>query len=257
LRARSIASFLDEVRLPTHLPTQLTMVLLKRPPYRAALEGYLEFHRSLAVRLEEPALDAPLENLPYLYQLWGTLEVVNVLLEVAAEQGYSVAEQRLVRRDATGAFVQVLPDGVPALMLTHPLHGTEVRLIPERTYGSSGVLRSISYAQRPDVAVELRTPGEPPRLFLFDPKYKLDGELIEGESADGKPKKVDIDKMHAYRDAIRDADRRRVVASAVTLYPGPGVQYGPGIAALPARPDEAAELEQHLREILQLAVLAP
>lgn len=257
VQARRAATFLDEVQQPTHLPTQLTMVLLKRPPYRAALEGYLEFHRSLAVRLEEPALDAPLENLPYLYQLWGTLEIITVLLDVAAEQGYRQISQRLVRRDATGAFVQVLPGGVPALSLTHPQHGTEVRLIPERAYGSSGLLRSISFRQKPDVTVEVRAPGKPPRLFLFDPKYKLDGELVEGESADGKPKKVDIDKMHAYRDAIREPDQRRVVASAVTLYPGPGEQYGPGIAALPARPDELEELEHQLREVLQRAVIDP
>jgi hypothetical protein len=37
--------------LLAHLPTQFTMVLLKRPPYRAALEGYLESHRSATVRL--------------------------------------------------------------------------------------------------------------------------------------------------------------------------------------------------------------
>jgi len=68
-RARRQAGFLDEVRLPSHITANVTMVLLKRPAYRALFEGYLELHRAAAVRIEDPALDAPLDNLPHLYQL--------------------------------------------------------------------------------------------------------------------------------------------------------------------------------------------
>jgi predicted component of viral defense system (DUF524 family) len=111
LLARRQATFLDEVALPTHLSTRLTMVLLRRPLYRAALEGYLEFHRSVVVRLEEPSLDAPLKNLPYLYQTWGTLEILSVLLDVAGELGYRRELQRLISRDAGGFYVRILPGG--------------------------------------------------------------------------------------------------------------------------------------------------
>jgi hypothetical protein len=68
--------------MPAALPAHVTQVLLKRPLYRAVLEGYVEFQRTAVVRLEEPLLAAPLENLPRLYQVWGTLEVLAVLLEV-------------------------------------------------------------------------------------------------------------------------------------------------------------------------------
>ncbi len=198
------AAFLDEVSLLAHLPTQLTMVLLKRPPYRAALEGYLELHRSATVRLEDPALEAPLEQLPALYQLWGMLEVLLVLVEVAAGSGYQVETQRLVGRDATGAYVRALPDGEPAVVLVHPEQGTRVLLIPERKYGKRGKLRNISYEQRPDVAAEIHPAQGAPRVLVFDPKYQLEGEVSEGLAPDSKPKKADIDMMHAYRDAIRD-----------------------------------------------------
>ena len=39
------------------------------------LEGYREFCRSLHVELRENRIESPLENLPYLYELWGTLRV--------------------------------------------------------------------------------------------------------------------------------------------------------------------------------------
>jgi PD-(D/E)XK nuclease superfamily len=42
-------------------------------------------------------------------------------------------------------------------------------------------------------------------------------------------KKVDIDKMHAYRDAIRDQSGTRVVRYAATLYPGPELHYAEGL----------------------------
>ncbi len=254
--ARRRAAFLSEVAYPSFLPEQTTMVLLKRPPYRAALEGWLEFHRVVAVRLEEPLLEAPLENLPKLYQLWGTLQVVAALLEVAADAGFRLVAQRLATRDAGGVFLRVLPDGQVALDLVHGPSGARVQLIPERTYGAGGALRSISYGQRPDIAVEVTSVAGAPRVYLFDPKYKLNGEPVHGDGSDGRPRKGDIDKMHAYRDAIRDTGGRRVVCSAAILYPGPAVRYADGIEALPASPGSEQALQDRLRNILEMA-LAP
>lgn len=256
-QARQQASFLDDVRRPSHLATPLTMVLLKRPPYRAALEGFLAFHRRVGVRLEHPGLDAPLENLPSLYQTWGTLQVLSTLLEVAAEHGYRVVRHRLAERDATGLYVRVLPDGQPAMVLHHPEQEITVSAIPERSFKRhSGEIRSISYTQRPDIAVEVRRPGEPAALYLFDPKYKLDGEA-DPDDESGQPTKVDIDKMHAYRDAIRDGENERVVRSASILYPGPFRAYGQEIMALPAYPSREGVLLAHVRRILRVALASP
>lgn len=259
--SRHHARFLDTVSLPAHLPNHLTMALIKRPAYRAALEGYLEFHRSAAVRIETPALEAPLENLPYLYQIWGTLHVVNALLEVAAEHGYLVEQQQLIGRDGAGLYVQVLPDGAPAIVLRDPA-GITVRLIPERTYGRSGALHSISYPQRPDVAMEITNVDGRTHIYLFDPKYKLASDATLGTDgggllATGKPQKVDIDKMHAYRDAIRDAEDRRAVRYAAILYPGPRIHYADGIEALHAYPGMEQELELRLVRVLSTAIATP
>lgn len=250
--ARRRASFLDEAGELSHTPDRLTMVLLKRDPYRAALEGLLELHRRVAVQLKAPGLEAPLENLPGLYQLWGTLQVADALLHVAAEHGWRVTGERLVQRTRDGLFVQVLPDNRPALTLVRD--GCEARLVPERAYGRRGDLRSFTYRQIPDVAVELRAPGAVPRVWLFDPKYKLDGEPLVEPEPTGKPKKVDVDKMHAYRDAIRTSRGQRVVRRAAILYPGLPVRYAGGIEAISAVPGGDAELQARLRAILYRAL---
>jgi predicted component of viral defense system (DUF524 family) len=252
-RARRNASFLDDVAPLAQAPTRVTMVLLKRPEYRAVLEGYLRFRRSAYVQLQEPALEAPLQNLPYLYELWGTLVTIQALVEAAACHGYRVHNQRLARHIDHGVYVNVLPDGQPAVDLRHPTTSVRVRLIPQRTYATdSRRLHSISFSQIPDVTIEVRSPGEQPQLYLFDPKYKLQSENTE--YLDGRPKKIDIDTMHAYRDAIRDVAGERVVRYAAILYPGSHRNYGDRIEALPARPDDPNALVRRLRDVLTVAL---
>jgi len=237
------------------------MVLLRRPPYRAAYEGYLELVRSVWVRLEEPALEAPLENLPYLYQVWCTLEILSAVLAVAAELGYRVHSERLVARDASGYYVRVLPDGRPALVLVHPEHWTTVTLIPERIYApGERDLCSISFGQRPDVALEVQPVAGATRVYLFDPKYKLDSELAAEGNPDGKPQKGDIDKMHAYRDAIRGTHGERIVELAAIVYPGQPVTFrdargdASGVWALRGFPGESASLGAELHQALRSAM---
>ncbi|HEY9637113.1 MAG TPA: DUF2357 domain-containing protein [Coleofasciculaceae cyanobacterium] len=256
-KARQQAAFLNEVSQLKHQPTQITMVLLKRPPYHAALEGYLEFIRSPTVRLEESNLDAPLEKLYKLYQVWGTLEVIKTLLEVGEQKGYQVEKQCLVGRDRSRIYVRVLPDGQPAVSLIHPQHKTRVQLIPERTYGKDGKkgeLHSASHKQRPDIAVEVKLADSSQQVYIFDPKYKLDSETQENIGNQGKPKVADIGKMHTYRDAIRDSQGKRVVRYAAILYPGSYEFYTEGLEALPAYPGREAELQKHLHRVLDKAL---
>ena len=248
--ARRRASFLDTVVGPSLPPTQPTMVLLKRPPYRAALQGYLRLYRSVQVRLDDAALDAPLENLPSLYQKWGTMEVIDALVAAAADAGFRVEQHRLLQRDRDGFFVRLLPDGSPALVLTHPISKVRLSLTPERNFTRSVGLHSISYHQRPDVTVEIAAPGTTPRLYLFDPKYKFNSDKGNAGAA-GRARKEDIDKMHAYRDAIRDGDDQRVVKYAAILYPGRTRRFGNEVAALCARPDHADDLHGTLLALFQ------
>ena len=253
--AERAATFLAEVGTPRDLPIALTMVLLNRPDYRAVLDGLVEFRRSVAVHLEDNALDAPLENLPYLYQRWCLLELVDAINRVAGERGFRVVQERLSRRRQAALFIEVLPGGAPLVRYRHDESGTEATLTHERTFGRTGSPRSVSFQQRPDVVLEVRVPDSVPRLFVFDPKYKLDSEGQEDEEGlTGSPNKSDIDKMHAYRDAIREEGGERVVEYAAILYPGRTQHFGDDVAALEAVAGRETKLQVELDSVLSGAL---
>jgi predicted component of viral defense system (DUF524 family) len=223
------------------------MVQQKRPPYRSALSGWLEFHRSVTVRFDDPALDAPLQELPTLYELWGTMFAIDALLEVAPTLGYRTEGQHLFGHDQFGIFLRLFPQQA-AVTLRHAVTGRQVRLLVQPQFGASGRIRSVTYRQEPDIAIEIADPDGSRRLVLLDPKYKLDGDE---ESGDGKPTKTDIDKMHAYRDAIRDEAGERIVDHAAILYPGSTVRWTDGIAALSANPLASHALHAELTTLLR------
>ncbi len=252
--ARHSARFLDQVAALAESPSRVTMVLTKRPEYREALEGFLEFRRRALIQLRAAALDAPLENLPELYQSWGTLIVIDELLRVAAEHGYEIRQQRLAHPAEGGLWIEVLRDGSPAVVLVHPESERVVGLIPQRTYSRKRAgIHSVSFNQIPDITIEVAD-GPATRIYIFDPKYKLQSEQLEHRRAKARPKKVDIDAMHSYRDAIRDEDGNHVVRFAAILYPGPTELFEEGLAAIHAEPGDVDELRRSIGEVLSEAM---
>ncbi len=236
--AHRASSFLEEVghELPGGL--RASMVLARRPGYRAAFKGVIELRNSLAARLDSPALESPLENVPKLYEIWATVSVLDSLLAYAKSRSFRLTQENLVVRQGDEIFVRVLAGGRPALEFKDPTGEMVVRAIPQKSYTSQGDLIAVSFLQRPDLVVEIWKGGLPSRLLIFDAKYKLDSEA-DGTS-NSRPVKDDIDKMHAYRDAIRTKDRQLVVDYAAILYPGPYEGYGGLVEALPAVPSTSA-----------------
>jgi hypothetical protein len=265
--ARRQATFLSDVSGLKRPPTRASQVLQKRPLYRAALKGYLEFQREIGVSLDAPEIEAPLENLPFLYQLWCTLRLIRAVVTEAKQRGFRVRRSELFRREA--GFL-TLSLGGRAAWMQHPETQAEMSIYTERTYSrnGSGLLRSVSYSQRPDIAIEATLPSGEKTVFLFDPKYKLDGERAKLSSSpedsspweldpesetSGRAKKPDIDKMHTYRDAIRDADGNRVVRYAAIFYPGQTETFSEGLEAISVRPGDTSLLRQVVASRLEEA----
>ena len=96
----------------------------------------------------------------------------------------------------------------------------------------------------------------------WHPKYKLDHEetpqVVDASSevgsndgaAPGTPKKIDVDKMHAYSDSIRSMNGDRVVVFAGILYPGGTTIFSESIQAIRAIPGDDREFRRDVTEIL-------
>lgn len=252
--ARREASFLDEVSGLKRPPTRASQVLQKRPLYRAALQGYLEFQRKIGFALDASEIEAPLKNLPFLYQLCCTLQLLQVVIEEAEVQGFHVERSSLFRR--TSGFL-TLRLGTEAASLHHAESGTRVQIFAERSYGTGlhDGLRSISYSQRPDIAIEVTDSSGDKTVYLFDPKYKLDAERADEEPeteglSSGRAKKPDLDKMHPYRDAIRDEGGGHVVRYGAVLYPGKTERFSSGLEAISARPGASSLLRRKIAQVI-------
>lgn len=255
---RRQAHFLDEVSPLNRPPDRASMVLQRRPLYRAIFEGYLDFQKTMSVTLETPELEAPLRNLPFLYQLWCTLHVIRVATHVAGEAGFRVERSGLFQRKE--GFLKIHLGKMKA-MLIHPDTGARVKISPEQYYrpADSATLHSVSYGQRPDLAIEVIRPTGEPSVYLVDPKYKLDAERAQEDGVEqkrGSPKKPDIDKMHAYRDAIRSTGGKRVVEYAAILYPGATESFSEGLEAISARPGNVDLFCNRIRHVIQRALEA-
>lgn len=235
--ARLHAVFLDEVSPLEEPPSRVSMIQLRIPTYRGVLETLLDLLRIISVQLDHPAMEHALEELPTLYQYWGTLQVLQTLLIIGELRGFTVESHSLLRRDVSGLVFSVFPQGKAALILRHPTTGSRISLYPEQSFGRSATqgFFSLSYQKRPDVCIVSESPGQPPQLLLFDPKYKLLSEE-NAHPNDGKPLREDIDKMHTYRDAIRHKEIERPVAFAGIIYPGQTEHFGKGLSALGCTP---------------------
>jgi predicted component of viral defense system (DUF524 family) len=110
---------------------------------------------------------------------------------------------------------------------------------------------SYSHNFRPDIVLE-----KDGKLLIFDAKFKGKRDGFYGENDDGSTfswKDEDIDKMHCYREAIKD------VTGAYILYPGEqAVIYSAhdaagiyeGVGALPLKPEAGARpVQRHLVDI--------
>ena len=241
------APFLREVELSAQPLNRQTMVLTREPRYRAMLDRYLEYHRSVWATVAEPALDTPLENVPFLYELWGTLLVVDAVVAEAVEAGYRIVHQRVARRAPGALFVEVVRSRRSLVELRNGETGDRIIVTAQQSFGASGEYRSVSLTQRPDVTVDIRRRGGASEFIVFDPKYKL----VADDEGSGTPVKADVDKMHAYRDAIRGPGNTHVVRFAATIYPGQSIWYGEDVAALGAQPERPDGFVDEARSVLR------
>lgn len=230
-------SWLNEVTDLEQVPTSITMVILKRPEYRAAMEGYLHLHRNVSVHADVSSSQMVLENTPALYQQWCSLVVIEQMIGLVSNEDWQIQHQSLITRDSRGLILRMPRNGKPVLTLRNQHSNQQLSITLEPSYGSGETIRSLSFTQVPDIVLKCSPVEGKPRLLVLDPKYKLDSEDDNPEY--GSPVKTDIDKMHAYRDAIVNEKNDQLVEHAAILYPGMSYKYGPHISAMQLLPGES------------------
>ncbi len=238
--ARGLRDF-DGLR-PLAMPPS-SQAMLRLAPYRRGLGTWRRFRQSLSATLEDRRLDAPTRNLPELYELWGTLSVISGALQAVSKAGWTIERQQLLGETPYGFGVRALPIGQAAFVACSPDGQRRLQYVPQAVAKQGGQpLASISHTMIPDVVILVYDGSELETVLIFDPKYKR---------YDDKPVDGDINKMHTYRDAIRDRRGRRVVTYAGIIYPGEGRDYSGEVGALPGVPGSTSPTGAAREKVLE------
>lgn len=211
--------------------------MLAHPIYARVAEWMRLYRRSFQFDWGHPLFHLPSRETWRLYEAWGLFQTLQALLALGyaptANAEAASASLFAVRR---GRLLFQLVKGQESRVTLRSPQGRPVALFYNRAYPARQ--RSLSRTMLPDIALE---DGQG-RTWVLDPKFKT--YATAGDEGD------DVDQMHAYRDAIVDAQGRKPVGRAWCLYAGavgggprPVIAYGPPghsiVGALCLRPDDA------------------
>lgn len=195
-RVRSLLSerFFREIGKLQHIPSH-SPVLTENEGYSRLYRYYLRSRLGVVDPLtaaRHQLRASPLKDVASLYEVW----VFFKLAELFFDKEKPISVSGFGREGLPYGTRWTCDDTELAYNLTYP--------------GRRG---SYSIALRPDVSLRM---GE--SLWLFDAKYKADQSTLPddeaGASVSAKVKKIDLQKMHTYVDAITEAH------AAIAVYPG-------------------------------------
>ncbi len=215
--------------------------LATQPLYRPFLEAWDLLSASLHLSWSglAEAIAGPLRDLARLYEYWCFFQLWEALCVVAEPDKpvppWWVQDQQRLRADLR-----------PGVGFPFRFKHLQLLLFYQRRFtpGESN-MRSYSVALVPDYTLEIRFPNRAPLLLCFDAKYRPDKAL---------------EKMHAYRDALRGALGCYLFYPGQqeypTLYPKNPESLLPGVGAFALRPhpESHAWLVRFLRWALEQIV---
>jgi large subunit ribosomal protein MRP49 len=228
---------------PTHL-------MRHDPRYRRLYALYRALHTTPFIALDSSALWLPIQELPALYEQWCALQTLRALLPL----GQVVEQQLLSRADNDRSAYEPrwtlrLRQNAPLLVLRLD-DGARLALYYQRRYqpqpATSRTLGALDpFVRIPDMAIEVERPSAPPRVLIFDAKYRVAG--------DGSVPQDALDDAYAYRGAIGSAGARATLG-AFLLFPGrKPLSAADQVGALPLLPDRTEDLTTLLRTLLEQA----
>jgi large subunit ribosomal protein MRP49 len=252
--------FLAEVR-PLPAFRGATPLLQRDAAYREVYRMWQALRQHPYIAFDSALFAIPIADLPYLYESWCAIHAARALLAL----GGVVREQRLVEprpvaddddlEFAVGLAEQapllVIDCGERTLTLRYQPRYRPARSVERRAQSSSDTRSKLSSLDRhtrvPDLAIEVRQTGAPPRALLLDAKYRLDAE------GRGVPQDALAD-AYTYYGAIGYAGQRAAIG-ALLLYPGTGApeRYPSGVGTIPLLPGSTETLADVLGEWLTIS----
>jgi predicted component of viral defense system (DUF524 family) len=245
--------------------------LQRREGYRDVLRAYvqLEVAALLSWKGGEDVYNAGLRDVATLYEYWAYIKLAQIV-SLACESKLDMSS--LLKRDGNGVGLELRRGLESALTSTTRRLGRQltVTLMYNRRFRKSalGTEGSWTTEMQPDISVKIQVNTGALQLYEpvwlhFDAKYRIRRlEAFGAPSSDVKgggpldsnaggvggvagAKREDLNKMHAYRDAIRAS------AGAFILYPGDETipQYRafhevlPGLGAFPLRPNPSGDAD--------------
>lgn len=243
-------------------------VLQRKEGYREVYQAWLRF--DMAARLVwaggEDVYSAGQRNVAALYEYWVFFKLLEIVGELFVLD--KPAASTLMEATADGFGLKLKSGEHLAFNAAHVAHGRRLRVqfSYNRSFGGDvgmGKAGSWTAKMRPDYTLSIwpdsMTSAEAERLELlvhvhFDAKYRIetveklfgdeavDIDSEKREQSEGRYKRGDLLKMHAYRDAIRRTQ------GAYVLYPGDKTKSWeeyreilPGLGAFPLRPGKGDE----------------
>jgi hypothetical protein len=222
------------------------ILLRASPAYRSLYVVRKDLQSGLHVDWSDSAaLRFPVLEAWHLFEIWSFLRVGMALHSL----GWRAVETDCLRITPSGLHLRLARGSASRLRFRAPGStkastemGTDLDLLYQPLFVSANRtstlpqegFRSLSHVMQPDIA--LRRNG---RLLLLDPKYRAYREVGEEQE--------DVDKMHAYRDAIVRTDTatgRTVPAVDAAWCLFPGAPLSPFSRAEPLRAYPASTPEQ-------------
>jgi len=256
--------FWQDVGIMTFMPEN-SQVLQRREGYRQLFSLYslLQLCTQCDFDVEDFKNLLETKDSPTLYEYWSFFAVKDILdrMKKAVNCGAILAEDQKEQKVYQGVCVRYEDDII--LWFNKYCPGSTGHKPQAYLSGFIGINESYSHALIPDIVI-----SKADKLLIFDAKYKGKrgrGGGFYGEDEQGgisSWKDEDIDKMHAYREAIQN------VVGAFILYPGDKPVMYPvhdakrlveGVGALPLKPATGAvpvlehmnDLEWMIRDFLQ------
>jgi predicted component of viral defense system (DUF524 family) len=274
-------SFFKEVSRPTLLPLN-SPILQRKEGYREVFRAWLMFNLAakLIWRGGEDVYHGNKRDVAVLYEYWLFFKLLETIEEVFDIEPESLGE--LIKSTDDGLGLQLRQGKCLALkgIFESDLRKLNIEFSYNKTFTGENEYPaggSWTKSMRPDYTLSIWPYGinseeaEQQELIVhmhFDSKYKIeklieifgnDQENLDDEKKEqrkGTYKRVDLLKMHAYKDAIR-----RTFGSYI-LYPGDDPTYNPkgfhevipGLGAFAIRPSRTNngtdELKQFLNEVV-------